>query len=314
MIGLATLLSVPLWSQEPPATEPIQPIPSAHDQHLCKVELGERLFNDPRLSADDTVSCARCHRLGEGGADGLPRSIGIRGAQGVINSPTVFNTRFNVAQLWDGRARTLEEQVDDPLHNPAEMDTNWPDVVTKLELDPKYAADFGAIYEEGITPATIRDAIATFERSLTTPNSRFDRWLWGDEEALSEQEREGYDLFKSYGCAACHQGMSVGGNMFQRMGTFGDYFADRGGEIEDVDLGRLNVTGEEEDRYHFKVPSLRLAVRTPPYFHDGNATTLENAIEMMGRYQLGREIPDEHVTAISAFLESLVGEHARLEP
>ncbi|WP_245832003.1 cytochrome-c peroxidase [Solemya velesiana gill symbiont] len=158
------------------------------------------------------------------------------------------------------------------------------------------------------------DAIASFERTLITPDSPFDRWLRGDEDALNEREKEGYRLFKSYGCIACHQGVNVGGNMFQRMGAIGDYFGDRGSEIVDADRGRFNVTGKDEDLYFFKVPSLRLSAINSPYFHDGSAKDLAEAIRVMGSYQLGRRIPEAHVSLIVAFLESLVGSHPGLRP
>jgi cytochrome c peroxidase len=315
LLAVAGLAAADGRCQELLISEPILPIPDSHGQPPRKVALGKRLFLDPGLSADNTVGCAHCHRLSSGGGDGLPRSFGIGGAEGVINSPTVYNSGFNLAQFWDGRAATLEEQVNGPLHNPIEMGSDWTQVVAKLNRDSGYRRSFQAIYEDGITPANIRDAIASFERSLTTPGSRFDRWLRrGDEAAISKQERHGYALFKSYGCIACHQGVNVGGNMYHRMGTLGDYFADRGGEIAAADLGRFNVTGNPEDRHFFKVPSLRLATLTAPYFHDASAATLKKAIRVMGRYQLGRTIPDRDVAAIVAFLKSLVGSHPGLEP
>jgi len=297
----------------PRGKEPILPIPADHGEEPARVALGERLFHDERLSADNTVSCAHCHRLAPGGTDGLPRSMGIGGALGAIKAPTVYNSRFNLVQFWDGRAASLEEQVRGPVHNPLEMGSNWRQVTTKLGRDDDYPGQFAALYPDGITPANIQDAIASFERSLVTPDSPFDRWLGGDEQALDDQARRGYALFKSYGCIACHQGVNVGGNMYQRMGALGDYFADRGRPVEKADLGRYNVTGDEADRHMFKVPSLRLAAVNPPYFHDGSADTLREAILVMARYQLGRRIPPRDVQAIEAFLRALVGRHSRLE-
>jgi len=317
--ALSLVLAALLWlpaspsrAVEPPVREPITPIPLQHDEESRRVELGERLFEDPRLSTDDSISCASCHRLAQGGSDGLPRSLGVGGKVGVIKAPTVYNSGFNLAQFWDGRAESLEAQVEGPVHNPLEMASNWDQVVAKLAQDPEYPALFRTIYGDDVRPEHIQDAIAAFERTLTTPNSRFDRWLRGDKAALTPLELEGYGLFKSYGCVACHQGVNLGGNLYQRMGTLGDYFGDRGGEIRQADLGRFNVTGEDEDRHYFKVPGLRLAAINPPYFHDASAATLEQAIKIMARYQLGREIQDEHVTAIATFLYTLVGEHPRL--
>jgi len=290
--------------------EPIRPIPAAERLDLRKVLLGESLFHENRLSADNSISCASCHALTEAGAEHRPHSVGINQAVGPINAPTVFNARFNVAQFWDGRAATLEEQAAGPVHNPIEMGSNWKEVIGKLNRDEKYVARFAEVYDGEITPERIVDAIATYERSLLTLNSPFDRYLRGDETAISDEVKEGYNLFKSYGCISCHQGVNVGGNMFQKLGTMGDYFADRG-NISDVDYGRFNVTGEEEDRYVFKVPSLRLVTKTAPYFHDGTVKTLEKAIKLMAKYQLGRDIEDQDVDLIIRFLESLSGEYQR---
>lgn len=292
--------------------EPILPIPAEHGQDPRKVELGRRLFADARLSKDGTISCASCHPLALGGTDRQPRSSGVDGAMGPVNTPTVFNAGFNLAQFWDGRARTLEEQVDGPVHNPIEMSTSWPEVIERLAGDSELRDRFEAVYPEGLSPEAIRDAIATFERTLITPGSAFDRWLLGDDNALSREALKGYRLFKSYGCIACHQGVNIGGNMYQRMGTMGDYFGDRGSALTDEDLGRARVTGDELDRYHFKVPSLRLSALTAPYFHDASVATLDEAIVAMARYQLGRSIPPRHVAAIKSFLLSVVGTHPEL--
>lgn len=294
--------------------EPILPLPQHQGLDQRLVALGDRLFHDVRLSQDNTLSCAGCHVLSSGGSDRLAHSVGVGGAQGDINAPTVYNSGFNFTQFWDGRAATLEEQAAGPVHNPMEMSSSWPEVVSKLAADQEMVTLFRASFADGITPKNIALAIAEFERSLVTPNSRFDRWLEGEESVLSETERKGYGLFKNYGCISCHQGANVGGNMYAPMGAMGDYFKDRGSPVAKADLGRFNVTGRDEDKYFFKVPSLRLAALTPPYFHDGSATTLERAVQVMARYQLGREIPREEIVAIAAFIRSLVGEHARLRP
>lgn len=293
--------------------EPIRPIPLSHGQDPQIASLGERLFHEVRLSVDDSISCAHCHPLGKGGMDGAARSPGVRSQLGTINTPTVFNAGFNLAQFWDGRADSLESQIKGPIHNPLEMGSNWEQVVAKLRDDPSYAKEFTRLYPDGITPASIQHAIATFERTLITPNGRFDQWLRGDEEALDETEKRGYRLFKGYGCIACHQGVNVGGNMYQLMGAMGDYFQDRRGDVTQADLGRYNVTGDEADRYMFKVPGLRMARRSAPYFHDAGADTLDRAIQAMAKYQLGRKIPREERKAIAAFIATLEGEHPRLE-
>lgn len=304
----------PASAGAPLTNEPITPVPAAVDASDERARLGDSLFHDPRLSADDSISCASCHVLALGGADGRAVSFGLGGAKGDINSPTVFNSALNLAQFWDGRAPSLEAQVDEPVHSRVEMASTWEQVLGKLQTDKALVAQFARAYPDGLTVANIRDAIASFERTLNTPGSPFDRYLMGDEQALTPAARRGYLLFKNYGCASCHQGAAVGGNMYQQMGAMGDYFADRGGAVTKADLGRYNATGAEEDRHVFKVPSLRLATLTAPYFHDGSVATLDEAIDVMARYQLGRSIPAEQRRDMIAFLESLVGTHPRLSP
>lgn len=288
--------------------EPIQPIPQRIELDPRKVALGERLFRDPRLSRDGRISCATCHDLSKGGTDRLPRSIGVGGRTGDVNAPTVFNSGLNFKQFWDGRADTLEAQIDGPIHNPKEMASSWPAIIATLTPDPAYAAQFTSLYRSDIKPDLVRDAIATFERSLITPNSRFDKFLRGDRTAITETEKAGYLLFKDLGCVACHQGRNVGGNMFQTFGVMADYFADRGGETP-ADQGRFNVTRREDDRHKFKVPSLRNIDRTAPYFHDGSAKTLEQAVSVMAKYQLGRTLSAAEVNLIVTFLHTLTGEY-----
>ncbi|MFN0301012.1 MAG: cytochrome-c peroxidase [Burkholderiales bacterium] len=216
-----------------------------------KVSLGERLFNEKRLSRDNTIACASCHDLTKGGTDRLSFSIGVGGAKGAFNAPTVFNASLNFRQFWDGRANSLEEQAAGPIHNPAEVGSNWKDVIAKLGGDKAMSASFNEIYPDGLQPKNVQDAIATFQRSLTTPNSRFDRYLRGAKSAVTSEELRGYELFKNYGCVACHQGVNVGGNMFQRIGVMDDYVSKRGTPTAS-DLGRYNVTKKETDKFVFK--------------------------------------------------------------
>lgn len=293
--------------------EPIRPLPELEAIDPRKAALGERLFHDARLSADDSVSCATCHDLNHGGADGRKKPVGIQGAVGSVNTPTVFNSAYNFSQFWDGRALNLEEQAAGPVHNPKEMGSNWDQVTAKLNTDFEMKAKFRELYEDGITGGNIVDAIAAFERTLVTIDAPFDRYLRGEMDAISADAKRGYELFQSYGCASCHQGVNVGGNMYQTMGAMGDYFGDRGGETES-DQGRYKVTGRDEDRHVFKVPSLRMVAHTAPYFHDGQAKTLEEAIEYMAKYQLGRDIPKADMKPIVEFLRSLAGEYKRFEP
>lgn len=293
--------------------EPITPIAIQPEQPEQKVKLGNILFHEPRLSKDNTISCASCHSLATAGVDGLPFSVGIKGQIGKINTPTVLNSGLNFVQFWDGRSETLEQQMIFPIHNPIEMGSNWNEVIEKLRADQVYVRLFDEIYDDGITAETIQDAIATFERSLVTYDSRFDLFLKGDTEAINEEERHGYFLFKSYGCASCHQGRLVGANMFEKMGIVRDYFADRG-NVTKEDYGRFNVTGNKEHLYEFKVPSLRNIELTAPYFHDASAKTLQDAVAVMGRYQLGRDIPITDRNAIVAFLKTLTGKMPVITP
>lgn len=297
----------------PRSNEPISALPTEMpDVNPDIAALGLLLFKDPRLSKNNTISCASCHNLSRGGADDKATSVGINGAFGAINTPTVFNSAFNFRQFWDGRAATLEAQVDGPIAHPKEMGSRWGDVLAKIAKDQNYTVAFGRLYSDGVTQANVKNAIATFERSLITPNSRFDRYLLGEVEALTAQEKKGYQHFKSYGCIACHQGTNVGGNMFQTMGVMGRFFEDRGTPLTDADFGRYNVTKDKHDKFVFRVPSLRNVELTAPYFHDGSAKSLDDAVVAMAKYQLGRKLGGSEVAALVAFLKSLTGDTPRV--
>jgi cytochrome c peroxidase len=289
--------------------EPIQPIPlKIALNSSAKVALGKKLFQDVRLSSNNQVSCMSCHHLNAGGADSVAQSVGVNGVVGEINSPTIFNVQFNFRFNWDGEFESLADHLTALLPNPQTMASSWDVLVQKLQQIPDYAQTFAKIYPEELTQATLTDAIVSYESSLFTPNSRFDKFLRGDSNALTADEQEGYQLFKAYGCVSCHQGMNVGGNMFQRFGVIGDYFADRG-NITSADLGRFNVTQNPDDRHVFRVPSLRNVALTAPYFHDGSAETLEEAIAIMAKYQLGRPLAKEQSDRIAQFLRTLTGEY-----
>ncbi|WP_051586071.1 cytochrome-c peroxidase [Pseudomonas sp. PH1b] len=290
-----------------PLDEPLKPLPAVPALDRQRVELGRRLFNEPRLSLDNSRSCASCHSLAQGGADGRPRSLGINGQLTRVNAPSVFNAALNFRQFWDGRAETLEAQIDTVLQSPIEMGNNWPNLIHTLNQDSGYRQAFGELYPDAITAANVQDALATYERTLLSRNSRFDQYLEGNTEILSLEEKYGYQRFKDYGCIACHQGVNIGGNMFQKFGVMGDYFAARGNP-EAADLGRFQVTGDEQDRYVFKVPSLRNVAVTAPYFHDGSAQSLEQAVEVMFKYQLGRNPNPQDTSLIVKFLKTLTGE------
>ena len=289
------------------SNEPIQPIQAAPGLDQRKVVLGQKLFNDTLLSHNHQIACATCHVLEKGGADGRARSLGIYGAVGDINAPTVLDSGFNFSQFWDGRAPTLEKQVEFPLLSKTEMGSSWAEVIQKLNSSAEYTRAFRQIYGGAVRRDLVENCIAEFERSLTTPNSRFDRYLRHDRTALTARELEGYQLFKSIGCASCHQGVGVGGNMYQKMGVIVPYFTDAA-KVSRVDRGRFNVTEDPRDLYFFKVPSLRNVALTAPYFHDGSAATLATAVQLMAKYQLSRTLSDEQVESIVAFLETLTGE------
>jgi cytochrome c peroxidase len=309
IVGIAALVAASYPGQALPLNEPIKPLPASLRVDPARAQIGRELFADRRLSANGAVSCASCHDLAKGGADGRVRSPGFRGAGTAVNTPTVFNAAFNFRQFWNGRAATLEAQIDAVVQNPVEMGSRWKDVVAKVAEDSHYRQAFASAYKDTVTQANIENALATYERTLITPNSRFDRYLLGDGKAITEQEKAGYLKFKQYGCIACHQGVNVGGNMFQKFGVMGDYFAERG-NATDADLGRYSVTHEEADRHVFKVPSLRNVALTAPYFHDGSAKTLDQAVDVMFRYQLGRLASKEDKAEIIQFLNTLTGEPA----
>lgn len=288
--------------------EAIQPIPITVALDRDKVSLGEKLFQDVRLSKDNRVSCLSCHSFSMGGADGRVRSIGINGNLTDINTPTIFNALFNFRLNWDGEFENLTNHLNALMTNPTVMGVEWKALIEKLGRVPEYVRAFDKLYPDRLSQTNIKDALVAYEKSLYTPNSRFDRFLRGDKTALTKTEQEGYKLFKSYGCVSCHQGINVGGNMFQRFGVMGDYFLDRG-KITRADWGRFNVTNNQEDRYVFRVPSLRNVELTAPYFHDGSAETLEKAIVIMTKYQLGRPLSGEQINLIAQFLRTLNGEY-----
>lgn len=292
----------------PQLNEPIKPIPDPVISFPDQVELGRLLFHDVRLSENNQLSCASCHSLKYGGADGQVVSSGVNGNKGLINSPTVFNSSLNFRQFWDGRAADLLSQLDGPISNPLEMNSSWTEVLSKLERDPFYTAQFNQAFTTGLTIINIKSALVKFEESLLTPNSRFDLYLKNNPNVLTTEELEGYRLFKQYGCISCHQGVAVGGNLYQRFGVMGDYFADRG-NITAADLGRFQVTHNEQDKYVFKVPSLRNIDLTAPYFHDGSTKTLADATAIMMRYQLGRAADQQDISKIVLFLKTLTGQY-----
>lgn len=290
--------------------EAIRPVQDSVPVDMRKVILGNLLFHDVRLSADNTVSCSSCHGLNTGGVDNKPFSEGVGGQHGGVNAPTVFNALYNFVQFWDGRAATLADQAAGPPLNPVEMACkSFDEICDKLKADAAFSKAFTEVYPDGINEANITNAIQEFEKTLLTPNSRFDKYLKGDMAALTTEELAGYDLFKKYNCATCHVGENMGGQSYELMGIKQDYFADRGTELTVEDNGRFKETKNERDRHRFKVPGLRNVALTAPYFHDATQATLEDAVRAMGKYEVGVDLSQQEVKQIVAFLQTLTGEY-----
>ena len=304
VLGVAVALAVAggAWAANV-RDEPIKPIEAAQVSDAGKVELGKKLWFEPRLSMSGIISCNTCHNLSMGGTDNLKTSIGHGWKAGPVNSPTVFNSSLAIAQFWDGRAADLKEQAGGPIQADVEMNMPHTLAVGILQSIPGYVDEFKRVYgKDKIDIDMITDSIAEFEKTLVTPNARFDKWLAGDDKALTEKELAGYTLFKESGCVACHNGPAAGGTSFQRMGVVEPYKTSSPAE------GRSAVTGVDADRFNFKVPTLRNVELTYPYFHDGQAATLEEAVDIMGRLPLGRTYSADEIGSIVAFLKTLTGE------
>lgn len=283
--------------------EPIQPITPAKISNPALVELGKKLYFDPRLSKSGFISCNSCHNLSMGGTDNIRTSIGHNWNEGPINAPTVLNSSLNVAQFWDGRAANLQAQAGGPIANPGEMGFSHTLAVDMLQTIPGYVAEFRKAFgTEKVSIDEVTKAIAAFEETLVTPNSRFDKWLKGNKKAITGDELAGYRLFKESGCVACHNGPAVGGNSFQKMGQVEAYKTTNPAE------GRSAVTGKDADRFNFKVPTLRNVEMTYPYFHDGAANTLPEAVDTMARIQLGKKFTADENAKVVAFLKTLTGD------
>jgi cytochrome c peroxidase len=296
MLGSSQLSPVPSRSLEQPlqsnstaAEEPITPIPEPPATDPLKVKLGERLFGDPRLSHDNSRSCSSCHDLGTNGASTKSRDVGLDGSSLPLNTPTIFNAALSFRFGWEGKMRSLVSDFKVALQSPQIMGSSVSELEEKLAADPSMRRQFAAAYGSGPNDSNIVDAITSFERTLLTPGSRFDRWLAGDAAALSTEELEGYRLFKSLGCVSCHQGVNVGSNLFERHGIFHP-LASPQPEI-------------------LRVPGLRNVATTAPYFHDGSAQTLDDAVRKMGLAQLNSTLTDQQVKAIVAYLQTLTGNY-----
>jgi cytochrome c peroxidase len=291
VLGGLEFLPFPLHSLEANSSaagdEPITPVQASGKIDPLKAELGGRLFRDVRLSRDNTRSCSSCHDLRTNGASHNRRDVGLNGSDLPFNTPTVFNAALSFRFNWEGTFRTLEAQAAATVENPQLMGSSMPDVVKKLEADVEMRQHFVVAYGRDPEAADVLDAIASFERSLITTGSQFDRWLAGDSTALSSKELSGYGLFKSLGCVSCHQGVNIGGNLFQRQGIFHP------------------LAGSKPEI--LRVPSLRNVATTAPYFHDGSAPTLADAVRRMSFAQLNSTLSDKEIEDIVAYLGTLTG-------
>lgn len=289
------------------ASEPIEVIKPAVITNPEKVELGKMLFFEPRLSMSGYISCNSCHNLSLGGVDALPTSVGHNWQEGPINSPTVLNADYMLAQFWDGRAADLKEQAGGPINNPKEMGYTHELAVDTIRSMPAYIARFNGVYGSNeINIDRITDAIAVFEKTLVTPNSPFDKYLEGDQKAISGDALAGYQLFKNKGCVSCHNGPAVGGTMYMKMGLVKPFHTNNPAE------GRKGVTGKEADKFVFKVPTLRNIELTYPYFHDGSVWGLEEAVNTMADIQLGQKMNPEEISQIVEFLKTLTGDQPQI--
>jgi len=287
---------------------PIQPLPTKITIDKDWMVLGKALFNSPLLSKDNSVACVSCHMIDFGGDDGFPVSIGVSGQKGERNSPTVLNAVFNFKQFWDGRSNSLEDQVSGPIHNPVEMDTSWEEIIPKLNNDPYFKRAFSSLSKDGVTVDNIIKAIVVFEQSLVTPNAPIDRYVLGDKSALNRQQIRGLKLFEESGCSTCHQGMNIGGNILQKFGRIDDLPSGF-----EADLGRFLVTGNKDDKHVFKVPTLRNIALTAPYFHNGEVQTLSEAVQLMAKTQLGKDLSQNEVDDLVALLNSFTGIRYKVE-
>ena len=300
------------------ARQVFQPIPAAppelpgNPSSPAKIELGKMLYFDPRLSASHAISCNSCHNLGLGGADAEPTSLGHRWQHGGRNAPTVFNSVFNKAQFWDGRAKDLEQQAGGPIVNPIEMASPEAHVAEQIKGIPGYREAFEKAFPGESSPITlgnVQKAIAAFEATLITPNAPLDRFLRGEANALSPAQKEGLALFIDRGCASCHNGINVGGGMYAPFGVVEKPGADI---LPPTDKGRFTVTKTASDEYVFKVPTLRNIRLTAPYFHSGQAWDLGQAVAVMGVSQLGAQLSADEVSKITAFLDGLTGDQPKV--
>jgi cytochrome c peroxidase len=316
LLVFALTMSAGTWAMKPLP----QKVPAPADNAItpAKIELGKMLYFDPRLSADGTISCNSCHNVMSDGADGRPVGVGVRGQRGGRGSPTVWNSAYNTVQFWDGRAASLEDQAKGPLTNPIEMGMpNHDEVMKRVNKIPGYVSAFKKAFPKEQNPVTIDNlakAIATYERTLVTPNSPFDKYIKGNKKALTAQQVKGMKLVEEIGCTSCHTGENFNGEgMKMGEGNYQPFPQIPGSSFDKMydllsDKGRFEVTKKDEDKNHWRVPTWRNVALTAPYFHNGKVKTLDEAVRVMGKTQLGMDLSDAQVADIVAFLNSLTGE------
>jgi cytochrome c peroxidase len=298
------------------------PEPADNPTTAAKAELGKMLYHDPRLSSSGTVSCASCHNLMSGGEDNRGGSVGVKGQVGGRSAPTVWNSAFNSVQFWDGRAASLEAQAKGPVTNPIEMGMkSWDDVVVRLKAIPGYRQAFAAAFgsEDAISADNAAKAIAAYERTLITPNSAYDKYVSGDKAALSEQQARGMNTFAEVGCVSCHSGPAFNGptlpqgtGFFQKFPIFDNGALEAQHDLK-KDVGRFEVTKQEADKHLYKVPTLRNIALTAPYFHNGKVKNLQDAVMVMAKAQLNKDLTPQQTDDIVAFLNALTGEFPKQE-
>jgi cytochrome c peroxidase len=295
-------LLVPLASLALFAQEAITPIPENIVYEKAKAELGKKLFFDKELSKDGKFSCASCHHVYNNGAGEKQYSIGSGGKELNMNTPTLFNAALNSSFFFDGRTQDRKKQVEISIESSQELDNSVDAILNRVKQSQEYKKMFDAAYKDSVTKDNLLDAIAEFERALSTPNSKFDKFLGGDDNAISSKAKRGYKKFISMGCVSCHNGVNLGGNLYQKMGLYTPYTQDK------ILNGRIDVTSRDRDRYVYKVPSLRNIAKTAPYMHDGQVKTLKAAIKSMREHQLGVTNDSKSIEEIEAFLKTLNGD------
>ena len=312
----SALISASVWGMKPLPQK--VPVPADNPITPAKIELGKMLYFDPRLSVDGTVSCNSCHNVMSDGGDGRPVGVGVRGQRGGRGSPTVWNSAYNTVQFWDGRAASLEDQAKGPLTNPIEMGmANHDEVMKRVNQIPGYVAAFKKAFpkdKDAVTIDNLAKAIATYERTLITLNSPFDRYIKGNKKAMTVQQVKGMKLVEEIGCTSCHTGENFSGDGFKMgEGHYQPFPQIPGSKFDKMydllaDKGRFEVTKKDEDKNHWRVPTWRNVALTAPYFHNGKVKTLDEAVRVMGKTQLGIDLTDEQISNIVAFLNSLTGE------